>query len=294
MAGGFFALFDDVAALMDDVAVMGKTAAKKTAGILGDDLAVNANKAAGFPPSRELPVLWAIMKGSFFNKLILLPLAFLLSAFAPWVITPILMLGGVYLAYEGAEKIFEWFGWIGHEEHQEHEEEEISEDASTAEKKKIRSAIVTDFILSIEIVIIALGAVEGEPLIVQIPVVTFVSFLATLGVYGLVALIVRLDDIGYAVMRLDDGDGKGAPIVIGRFLVASLPRIVRALSVIGTLAMLLVSGGIFVHHLPTLHRWGEHVPGILLDLAVGMILGAVSVGIVVTLRALLDRFSSRS
>lgn len=291
MAGGFFALFDDVAALMDDVAVMGKTAAKKTAGILGDDLAVNANKAAGFPPSRELPVLWAIMKGSFLNKLILLPLAFLLSAFAPWAITPILMLGGVYLAYEGAEKIFEWFGWIAHEEHK---EEEISEDASTAEKKKIRSAVVTDFILSIEIVIIALGAVEGEPLIVQIPVVTFVAFLATLGVYGLVALIVRLDDIGYAVMRLDDGDGKGAPIVIGRFLVASLPRIVRALSVIGTLAMLLVSGGIFVHHLPTLHRWGEHVPGILLDLSVGMILGAVSVGIVVTLRALLKRFSSRS
>ena len=288
MAGGFFALFDDVAALMDDVAVMGKAAAKKTAGILGDDLAVNANKASGFPPSRELPVLWAIMKGSFLNKLILLPLAFLLSAFAPRAITPILMLGGVYLAYEGAEKIFEWFGWIGHEEHQ---EEEISEDVLTAEEKKIRSAVVTDFILSIEIVIIALGAVEGEPLSVQIPVVTFVAFLATLGVYGLVALIVRLDDLGYALMRL--GDGKGAPVVIGRFLVASLPRIIRALSVIGTLAMLLVSGGIFVHHLPALHRWAGPVPGVLFDLAVGMLLGAIAVGVVMTLRSLFDRFSYR-
>jgi len=185
MASGFFALFDDIASLMDDVAVMSKTSAKQTAGVLGDDLAVNADKAAGFPPSRELPVLWAITKGSFLNKLILLPVAFLLSAYASWAIVPILMLGGLYLAYEGVEKVLEWLFRRG-EKHEESSSE--ADDPQTAEKAKIRSAIVTDFILSIEIVIIALGSVAGQPLAVQIPVVTLVAFLATVGVYGIVAL----------------------------------------------------------------------------------------------------------
>ena len=276
MASGFFALFDDIAALMDDVAVQGKAAAKQTAGILGDDLAVNANKAAGFAPSRELPVLWAIMKGSFVNKLILLPLAFLLSAFAPWAITPILMAGGVYLAYEGAEKIIEW---LFHRNHSEREEPSAA-DAAEAERKKIKSAIVTDFILSIEIVIIALGTVTDQPLSVQIPVVTAIAFLATVGVYGLVALIVRLDDMGYGLMKLDDGDGKGFFITVGRGMVAALPWVIRALSVIGTLAMLLVAGGIFVHHLPQLHALFHGWPVLLAELVTGLVLGLVAVVVV--------------
>ncbi len=276
MASGFFALFDDIATLMDDVAVMGKTAAKQTAGVLGDDLAVNANKAAGFAPSRELPVLWAISKGSLLNKLIILPVAFLLSAFAPRAIVPILMLGGIYLAYEGAEKIFEW---LFHRSHEESEEQEEPADPLVAERKKIRSAIVTDFILSIEIVIIALGTVADQPLAVQIPVVTVVAFLATVGVYGIVAFIVRLDDMGYALMRLDDGDGKGAFITVGRFMVAALPWVIRSLSVIGTLAMLLVAGGIFLHHVPVLHGMLSPLPSLMGELVLGLAIGSVIVGL---------------
>jgi predicted DNA repair protein MutK len=274
MASGFFALFDDIAALMDDVAVMGKTAAKQTAGVLGDDLAVNANKAAGFPPSRELPVLWAISKGSLLNKLLILPVAFLLSAFAPWAIVPILMLGGLYLAYEGAEKMFEW---LFHRDPEEGTEEKLSLDPAAAEKKKIRSAIVTDFILSIEIVIIALGTVADQPLSVQIPVVTGVAFLATVGVYGIVAFIVRLDDMGYALMRLDDGDGKGFFITLGRFLVRALPRVIRSLSVIGTLAMLLVAGGIFLHHIHLLHEAFAPLPTLMGELVLGLAIGSLLV-----------------
>jgi predicted DNA repair protein MutK len=274
MASGFFALFDDIATLMDDVAVMGKVATKKTAGVLGDDLAVNADKAAGFSPSRELPVLWAISKGSLLNKLIILPVAFLLSAFASWAIVPILMLGGVYLAYEGAEKIFEW---LFHKEHTDDDDAAETTDPVTAEKRKIRSAIVTDFILSIEIVIIALGTVADQPLSVQIPVVTLVAFLATVGVYGLVALIVRLDDMGYALMRLDDGDGKGFFITLGRILVASLPWVIRSLSVLGTAAMLLVAGGIFVHHIHTLHEMLAPFPTLMGELVVGLTIGSVAV-----------------
>ena len=289
MASGFFALFDDIAALMDDVAVQGKAAAKQTAGVLGDDLAVNANKAAGFAPSRELPVLWAITKGSFVNKLILLPIAFLLSAFAPWAITPILMAGGVYLAYEGAEKIVEW---LFHRQHGEaHDQQPSAGDAAEAERKKIKSAIVTDFILSIEIVIIALGTVEGEPLSVQIPVVTVVAFLATVGVYGLVALIVRLDDMGYGLMKLDDGDGKGLFITVGRGMVAALPWVIRALSIIGTLAMLLVAGGIFVHHLPQLHALFHGWPALLAELTTGLVIGLAALTIFIPLRHLVERSS---
>jgi predicted DNA repair protein MutK len=276
MASGLFALFDDIATLMDDVAVMSKTAAKQTAGVLGDDLAVNANKAAGFAPSRELPVLWAISKGSLINKLIILPVAFLLSAFAPWAIVPILMLGGVYLAYEGAEKIFEW---LFHRNHEEADTEKEPEDPVVAEKRKIRSAIVTDFILSIEIVIIALGTVADQPLTIQIPVVTGVAFLATVGVYGIVAFIVRLDDMGYALMRLDDGDGKGFFITVGRFMVAALPWVIRSLSVIGTLAMLLVAGGIFLHHVHALHEILSPLPSLMGELVLGLAIGSVAVGL---------------
>ena len=275
MASGFFALFDDIATLMDDVAVMSKSAAKKTAGILGDDLAVNANKASNFPPSRELPVLWAITKGSFINKLILLPIVFLLSAFASWLIVPILMLGGLYLAYEGIEKIWEW---IDNSHHQ-----EGSKDID--EKSKIRSAILTDFILSIEIVIIALGSVVDEPLKVQIPVVSFVAFLATIGVYGIVALIVRMDDMGYALVRISGDRGVGA--YIGRALVMLLPRVIKALSIIGTIAMLLVAGGIYLHHIDTLHHLFSNLPSLLAELIIGTSLGIVTLLVVKGVKKLL-------
>ena len=267
MASGFFALFDDIASLMDDVAVMSKTAAKNTAGILGDDLAVNANKASNFPPSRELPVLWAITKGSFVNKLILLPVVFLLSAFASWAIVPILMLGGLYLAYEGAEKIWEWMV------SREHNEEKIDED----EKSKIRSAIITDFILSIEIVIIALGSVIDEPLRIQIPVVTFVSFLATIGVYAIVALIVRMDDMGYALVKM--GEGRGFMSDVGRALISMLPKVIKSLSVIGTIAMLLVAGGIYLHHVEALHKIFGTLPSLIAEFVIGSILGFVILGV---------------
>ena len=277
MATGFFALFDDIALLMDDVAVMSKVATKKTAGILGDDLAVSADKAAGFTASRELPVLWAITKGSFINKLIILPFAFLLSAFLPWIIIPILMLGGVYLAYEGAEKIYEYF--VPHTEHEECTSwETLSKDEILkVEKQKIKSAIFTDFILSIEIVIIALSIVTQKSLIVQIIVVSFIAMLATVGVYGIVALIVRMDDFGYKLISISQENASSATRKTGELLVAALPKVIRSLTVIGTIAMLLVAGGIYVHNIHQLHEWLHFLPSILGDLLVGCIVGVIAV-----------------
>jgi predicted DNA repair protein MutK len=271
MAAGLFALLDDVATLMDDVSTMTQVATKKTAGILGDDLAVNAEKASGFASSRELPVLWAITKGSFINKSIILPFAFLLSAFAPWIIVPILMVGGVYLAYEGAEKIYEYFAPHGKHQKIESLEKLTREEILAQEKEKIKSAITTDFILSIEIVIIALSAVATEPISVQIAAVTFVAFLATVGVYGLVALLVRMDDFGYKLIALSGGESK-----VGVFFVRALPKAIKALTVIGTLAMLLVAGGIFVHNSHTVHAWVEVIPFIFGELLVGLIIGVAA------------------
>ena len=209
MASGFFALLDDIASLMDDVVVMSKISTKKTAGILGDDLAVNAEKATGFLASRELPVLWAITKGSARNKLMILPIAFLLSAFASWGVTLALILGGVYLAFEGVEKIYHVLFHRNHEEEEDNNEavdgEILSkEELVIREKKKIKSAIFTDFILSVEIVIIALGTVIGKPILFQIMVVSIVAIIATIGVYGIVALIVRMDDFGLKLVSLND------------------------------------------------------------------------------------------
>ena len=205
MASGFFALLDDISVLMDDVLVMSKISAKKTAGILGDDLAVNAEKASGFVSSRELPVLWAITKGSFFNKLVILPVAFLLSAFLPSVITFILILGGLYLAYEGVEKIFEYI--LPHKSTVvDTSAESLSEvEILALEKKKIKSAILTDFILSIEIIIIVLGTVLDQSITIQIIVVSIISMIATVGVYGVVALIVRMDDFGLKLIQMSKG-----------------------------------------------------------------------------------------
>lgn len=271
MASGFFALLDDIASMMDDVAVMTKVAGKKTASILGDDLAVNAEKASGFMASREIPVLWSITKGSLLNKLIILPIAFLLSAFLPGAVTVILIFGGLYLAYEGAEKIYEFF--VPHE----HATEAVATDLTKAEimeveKKKIKSAILTDFILSVEIVIIALGTVVKEDIWTQVVVVSIIALLATVGVYGIVALIVRMDDFGAKLISLNERDDSFSD-KIGRFLVNALPKVVKSLSVIGTIALILVAGGIFVHNLHIIDDWLHALPALVAELITGLVVG---------------------
>lgn len=274
MASGFFALLDDIAALMDDVAVLGKVAGKKTAGILGDDLAVNAEKASGFMSSRELPVLWAITKGSFLNKLIILPVAFLLSAFLPTAVTVILIMGGLYLAYEGAEKTFEFIFPHSHKGETPKLEKLTEEEVLSREKEKIKSAILTDFILSIEIIIIALGSVGNVPLITQILVVSFIALVATVGVYGIVALIVRMDEFGAKLIDYNDSENSISD-KIGRFLVNALPKVIISLSVIGTIALLLVSGGIFVHNIDFMHGLFENLPAILVEFITGLVVGFI-------------------
>ncbi|WP_303317402.1 DUF808 domain-containing protein [Flavivirga abyssicola] len=275
MASGFFALLDDIAALMDDVVVMSKITTKKTAGILGDDLAVNAEKATGFVSSRELPVLWAITKGSALNKLIILPIAFLLSAFAPWAVTLSLVLGGVYLAFEGAEKIYEFFVPHKHAKETVDNSNISKEDQLTLEKKKIKSAIFTDFILSVEIVIIALGTVLGKPILFQVLVVSIVAIIATVGVYGIVALIVRMDDLGYKLVSLSSKE-KSVSKFIGNFLIRALPIVIKSLSVIGTVALMLVAGGIFVHNIEFFHHFLEILPSYVKDFIVGLLVGFVA------------------
>ncbi|MDB2563013.1 DUF808 domain-containing protein, partial [Sulfurimonas sp.] len=255
---GFFAVFDDIAMLLDDAAAMSKVATKKTAGILGDDLAVSAQKASGFTSSRELPVLWAITKGSFRNKLIILPFAFLLSAFVPWIIIPILMIGGVYLAYEGAEKVYEYF--YPHEREREEEFKILSqEEVLEIEKDKIKSAILTDFILSVEIVIMALGTVMEQTIQVQILAVSFVAVIATIGVYGAVAVLIRMDDLGFKLIEIGDKKSKVLE-AIGNVLVQGLPKVIKLLTIVGTMAMLLVAGGIFVHNIHQLHELLQNLP----------------------------------
>ncbi|WP_100611999.1 DUF808 domain-containing protein [Confluentibacter lentus] len=272
MASGFFALLDDISALMDDVVVMSKISTKKTAGILGDDLAVNAEKATGFVASREIPVLWAITKGSFLNKLIILPVAFLLSAFLPPAIIVLLVLGGIYLAFEGAEKIYEFFVPHKHSSEVIIEREPTEEEVLLLEKNKIKSAILTDFILSVEIVIIALGTVIGKDLLFQILVVSIVAIIATVGVYGIVALIVRMDDLGFRLIKRS-GDKKGVSKTVGLFLVNALPWVIKSLSVIGTIALILVAGGIFVHNIEFLHHFLDVLPAILQEFVVGLLVG---------------------
>ena len=273
--GGFFAVFDDIAMLLDDAAAMSKVATKKTAGILGDDLAVSAQQASGFASSREIPVLWAITKGSFRNKLIILPFAFLLSAFVPWIIIPILMLGGVYLAYEGAEKVYEYF--YPHEKVHEKEIKIFSqEEVLEIEKEKIKSAIVTDFVLSVEIVIMALGTVMEQTIQIQIIAVSFVAVIATIGVYGTVAVLVRMDDLGFKLIEMGDKKSKILEGV-GKILVQGLPKIIKLLTIVGTIAMLLVAGGIFVHNIHQLHDIVSGLPSLFAETAVGLVIGAIAV-----------------
>lgn len=283
MASGFFALLDDIATLMDDVAAMSKVAAKKTAGILGDDLAVNAEKASGFVSSRELPVLWAITKGSFLNKLIILPVAFLLTAFLPWLLNVILILGGLYLAFEGAEKIFEYFFPHPSTSHVTELEELSEEQILALEKEKIKAAIITDFILSVEIVIIALGTVVDQELSMQIMVVSIIAIIATVGVYGIVALIVRMDEAGYKLIKWSGGRNNWQN-KLGTLLVRALPRVIQFLAIIGTIALLFVSGGIFSHQFPVLHEKFDFMPGWILDFLLGFIVGLVCVFIVMAFK----------
>ncbi|PAM95001.1 hypothetical protein B4N84_06870 [Flavobacterium sp. IR1] len=280
MASGFFVLLDDIAAIMDDVAVMSKVAAKKTAGILGDDLAVNAEKASGFISSRELPVLWAIAKGSLLNKVIILPIAFLLSAFFPVAIIVILVLGGMFLAYEGAEKIYEFFFHRDHAKSEGITEESLTEEeVLEAEKGKIKSAIVTDFILSVEIIIIALGTVVNTPILSQIIVVSIIAIIATVGVYGIVAIIVRMDEVGFKLIQMSKKDNSLLK-TIGNILVQALPKVIKALTVIGTIALLLVAGGIFVHNSEFLHHLLPQVPSIIKEFVMGLLVGFIVLAIV--------------
>ncbi|WP_026706817.1 DUF808 domain-containing protein [Flavobacterium frigidarium] len=290
MASGFFALLDDIAALMDDVAVLSKIATKKTAGILGDDLAVNAEKASGFVSSREIPVLWAITKGSLLNKLIILPFAFLLSAFVPAVISVILILGAVYLAYEGIEKIHEYI-FPHHDTEKVIETVALSEaDILLVEKDKIKSAIVTDFILSIEIVIIALGTVEGELILNQILVVSFIAVLATVGVYGVVALIVRMDDFGRVLKRTKSKIVQAT----GDLLIKSLPKVIKLLAFVGTIALLLVAGGIFSHKIEAVHHMLTSWPDMLKEFVLGIIGGLLAFAVVTPLKKLFKKKSDHA
>ncbi|XCF07765.1 DUF808 domain-containing protein [Tamlana crocina] len=288
MASGIFALLDDIAALMDDVVVMTKLSTKKTAGILGDDLAVNAEKATGFVSSRELPVLWAITKGSFLNKLIILPVAFLLSSFLPWAITLILILGGIYLAFEGVEKIMEYLVPHRHEDDLKKIKNKEAGEILDVEKAKIKSAIFTDFILSVEIVIIALGTVLDKPIMFQVLVVSLVAIIATVGVYGIVALIVRMDDLGLALIK-KSGNKKGILFGLGSMLVKALPIIIKSLSVIGTIALILVAGGIFSHNIEYFHHLMESWPSFIKDFILGLAVGFVAYLIVTGFKRLLRK-----
>ncbi|WP_391091188.1 DUF808 family protein [Vibrio sp. NH-UV-68] len=256
MAGAsLLTLLDDIATVLDDVAVMSKMAAKKTAGVLGDDLALNAQQVAGVRAEREIPVVWSVAKGSFRNKLILVPAALLMSAFISWLIMPLLLLGGLFLCFEGAEKILEKLFHAAEDTATESELSDLS--VEEYEQKKIAGAIRTDFILSAEIIVIALGTVQGQVMSTQILVVSLIALVMTIGVYGLVAGIVKLDDLGFYLER--QSKGVGLRFKLGQALIAFAPKLMKVLAVVGTAAMFLVGGGIVVHNVPVIHHWVEPI-----------------------------------
>lgn len=303
MAGAsLFTLIDDIATLLDDITVMTKVAVQKTAGVLGDDLALNAHQVSGISAKRELPVVWAVAKGSLVNKAILVPLALAISAIAPWAVMPLLMIGGIYLCFEGVEKIVH--RWLHPEEsHTENKEKRLQAlqnpavDMVEHERDKIRGAIRTDFILSAEIIVISLGTVAKQPFITQVGVLLAISLIMTVGVYGLVGGIVKLDDIGLSLVR---GNGRQPPSSgqrwLGQFLIWQAPYLLKFLSIAGTLAMFLVGGSIIAHGIPWLydhmHHLAElagHVPNVgwlleslvtlLLELLVGLVAGVIALGL---------------
>jgi uncharacterized protein len=261
MAGaGFFALFDDIAMLLNDVALLSKVAAQKTAGVLGDDLALNAQQVSGFAADRELPVVWAVFKGAMLNKLIIVPSALLISAFMPWGVMPLLMLGGAFLCFEGFEKLAHRFLFTAKQDHDHHGDlvaalQNPNIDLVAFEKEKIKGAIRTDFILSTEIVAIALWSFEKQPFLHQALSLIVVAIAMTVGVYGLVACIVKFDDLG---LHLTQRPGLGNRVkfqhALGRAILKMAPHFMKILTVFGTAAMFLVGGGILVHGLPWLHH----------------------------------------
>lgn len=255
MAGSsLLTLLDDIATLLDDISVMGKVAAKKTAGVLGDDLSLNAQQVTGVRANRELPVVWGVAKGSLLNKVILVPLALVISAFIPWAITPLLMLGGAFLCYEGAEKVLHTLHSRKHKEspqaRQQRLEAVAGQDPKAYERDKVKGAIRTDFILSAEIVAITLGIVAEAPLLNQVLILAGIAVLVTIGVYGLVGIIVKLDDMGYWLVERSGIVAQG----VGKGLLLLAPWLMKILSVVGTLAMFLVGGGIVVHGIAPVHH----------------------------------------
>ena len=291
MAASLFLLLDDIATVLDDVSVLTKVAAKKTAGVLGDDLALNAQQVTGVKADRELPVVWAVAKGSLVNKAILVPAALAIGTWLPWLITPLLMVGGAFLCFEGVEKLVHKF--LHKQEHAAELERhaqamvEGGADPATMEKDKVKGAVRTDFILSAEIIVITLGAVGGQPFTTQLTVLVTIAVLMTLGVYGLVAGIVKLDDLGLYLSR----KAGSATQAIGRGILRMAPWLMKALSVVGTAAMFLVGGGILVHGVPQLGHavedWAVDAGALVgslgsmgVNLIVGVIAGAIVLGAV--------------
>jgi hypothetical protein len=295
-ASSLLALIDDITTILDDVAVLTKVATKKTAGVLGDDLALNAQQVTGVKASRELPVVWAVAKGSLVNKAILVPAALLISALAPWAITPLLMLGGLFLCYEGFEKVAHKLFHGDEAENAAHHAEltralVLDEDLVKVEREKIKGAIRTDFILSAEIVVIALSTVADRSFGTRVAVLTSIALLMTIGVYGLVAAIVKLDDAGNYLNSLEGQGGKarlGRPL--GAAILLAAPWLMRLLSVAGTAAVFLVGGGILAHGIPPLHHWVDSLAaggglagglaGIAANGLVGVVAGALALGLV--------------
>ena len=295
MASSLLILLDDIATILDDVAVMSKMAAKRTAGVLGDDLALNAQQVSGVRTDRELPVVWAVAKGSFVNKLILVPAALLISVVAPWLITPLLMIGGLFLCYEGVEKVLHSL----HHKKAKTEEEASQEltaietDMATFEKDKVKGAIRTDFILSAEIVVISLGTVAAATFSTKVMVLSVIAILMTVGVYGFVAMIVKIDDLGLYLTQ----QASSFKQTIGRGLLAFAPKLMKTLTIVGTIAMFLVGGGIISHGVPLLHHftegsvdYAEHIPTVgsivgaltptLINLVIGFVAGLIVLAIV--------------
>jgi uncharacterized protein len=309
--GSLLALLDDITTVLDDVAVLTKVATKKTAGVLGDDLALNAQQVAGVRAERELPVVWAVAKGSLINKAILVPCALAISAFASWAVTPLLMVGGAFLCFEGVEKLAHRFLHSAEEQHAEKAEHvaavaDPEVDLVALEKTKIKGAIRTDFVLSAEIVVIALGTVQTSPFTTQLSVLVGLSLLMTVGVYGLVAGIVKLDDLGALLTRRSataHGFARTAQSGLGIAILIAAPWLMKTLSVAGTIAMFLVGGGILSHGLPFAHDLIHHVveaaastPGIgavlavllpaLFDMILGLVAGSLILAVVMVVQRL--------
>ncbi len=299
-AGSLLALLDDIASILDDVATMTKVATQKTAGVLGDDLALNAQQVAGVQAERELPVVWAVAKGSMVNKLILVPLALAISAWAPWLVTPLLMVGGAFLCFEGVEKLAHRFMHSPAEQAAHHDElaaalADPSKDLVAVERDKIKGAVRTDFVLSAEIIVIALGTVATAAFATRLAVLASIAAIMTVGVYGLVAGIVKLDDAGLHLSRKDSASAQA----LGRAILAFAPWLMKALSVAGTAAMFLVGGGILVHGIAPAHHAIESLVAaagsagwlvsLLGDAAVGIFAGALVLGAMVLGKGLFSR-----